>query len=185
MRSSTVWASCSTGCERRASPDDLSGASKSNHLVLGSKRAPVPLSVTPSSTSFASGASRRSSPTRARPRCRSSPASRATCASSSRCTRAPSSAWPRATRSARAGAALALLHTTAGLGNAGRRARTARVNRAPLVVLVGQQDRRHLALEPFLAGRLEGLAGDYPVWVNHPSARRTCPAPSRARGTRP
>src|SRR6185436_3074519 len=45
---------------------------------------------------------------------------------------------------------------------------TARVNRAPLVVLVGQQDRRHLAHEPFLAGHLEGLAGAYPVSVEQP-----------------
>jgi benzoylformate decarboxylase len=62
--------------------------------------------------------------------------------------------------------ALALLHTTAGLGNAVAALATARVNRAPLVVVVGQQDRRHLALEPFLAGRLEGLAGSYPVSVD-------------------
>src|SRR6185295_18175384 len=65
-------------------------------------------------------------------------------------------------------AAFALLHTTAGLGNAVAALATARVNRAPVVVVVGQQDRRHLALEPFLAGRLEGLVGDYPVWVHTP-----------------
>jgi benzoylformate decarboxylase len=64
--------------------------------------------------------------------------------------------------------ALVLLHTTAGLGNAVGALATARVNRAPLVVLVGQQDRRHLAQEPFLAGRLDGLAGEYPVWVDQP-----------------
>ncbi len=64
--------------------------------------------------------------------------------------------------------ALAILHTTAGLGNAVGALATARVNRAPLVVLVGQQDRRHLALEPFLSGRLHGLAGEYPVWVDQP-----------------
>ncbi len=64
--------------------------------------------------------------------------------------------------------ALAILHTTAGLGNAVGALATARVNRAPLVVLVGQQDRRHLAHEPFLAGRLHGLAGEYPVWVDQP-----------------
>ena len=52
--------------------------------------------------------------------------------------------------------ALVMLHTTAGLGNAVGAIATARVNRAPLVVLVGQQDRRHLELEPFLAGRLAG-----------------------------
>lgn len=68
----------------------------------------------------------------------------------------------------RAEPAIALLHTTAGLGNAVGALATARVNRAPLVVLVGQQDRRHLAHEPFLAGRLQGLAGDYPVWVDQP-----------------
>jgi benzoylformate decarboxylase len=64
--------------------------------------------------------------------------------------------------------ALALLHTVAGLGNAVAALATARVNRAPLVVLVGQQDRRHLAQEPFLAGRLHGLAGEYPVSVEQP-----------------
>ena len=64
--------------------------------------------------------------------------------------------------------ALALVHTTAGLGNAVAAIATARVNRAPVVVVVGQQDRRHLALEPFLTGRLAGLAGDYPVEVLAP-----------------
>jgi len=69
---------------------------------------------------------------------------------------------------AREASAFALLHTTAGLGNAVGALATARVNRAPVVALVGQQDRRHLALEPFLAGNLLGLAGDYPVWVDQP-----------------
>jgi len=64
--------------------------------------------------------------------------------------------------------ALVILHTTAGLGNAVGALATARVNRAPLVVVVGQQDRRHLATEPFLAGKLRGLAGEYPVWVDEP-----------------
>jgi len=64
--------------------------------------------------------------------------------------------------------ALAVVHTTAGLGNAVGALATARVNRAPLVVLVGQQDRRHLVFEPFLAGRLDGLAGEYPVSVEQP-----------------
>ena len=71
--------------------------------------------------------------------------------------------------------AFALLHTTAGLGNAAAALATARVNRAPLVVLVGQQDRRHLAQEPFLAGRLHGLGGDYPVWVNQPVRAQDVP----------
>src|ERR1700710_1529822 len=71
--------------------------------------------------------------------------------------------------------ALAILHTAAGLGNAVGALATARVNRAPLVVLVGQQDRRHLALEPFLSGRLQGLAGDYPVWVDQPMRPQDVP----------
>src|SRR3954462_2505840 len=72
-------------------------------------------------------------------------------------------------------AALAPLHTTAGLGNAVGALATARVNRAPLVVVVGQQDRRHVALDPFLTGRLEGLAGDYPVWGDQPLTPQDVP----------
>ena len=71
--------------------------------------------------------------------------------------------------------ALAILHTTPGLGNAVSALATARVNRAPLVVLVGQQDRRHLAAEPFLTGKLHGLAGDYPVWVDQPARAQAVP----------
>src|SRR3954451_4457588 len=77
--------------------------------------------------------------------------------------------------------ALAILHTTAGLGNAVAAVATARVNRAPLVVIVGQQDRRHLATQPFLAGRLEGLAGESPVSVEQPVRAQDVPgAVSRA-----
>jgi benzoylformate decarboxylase len=83
---------------------------------------------------------------------------------------------------ARGEPAMVLLHTTAGLGNAVGALATARVNRAPLVVLVGQQDRRHLALEPFLAGRLAGLAGEYPVWTDQPARAQDVPgALARAR----
>jgi benzoylformate decarboxylase len=71
--------------------------------------------------------------------------------------------------------ALAILHTTAGLGNGVSALATARVNRAPLVVVVGQQDRRHLATQPFLAGRLRGLAGEYPVWVDEPVRAQDVP----------
>lgn len=70
---------------------------------------------------------------------------------------------------------LVLLHTTAGLGNAVGAIATARTNRAPMVVLVGQQDRRHLASEPFLAGHLSGLAGDYPVSVRTPDNAQAVP----------
>src|SRR4051794_1959294 len=45
------------------------------------------------------------------------------------------------------------LHVAAGLGNAVNAIACARDNRAPLVIVVGQQDRRHLAFSPFLAGR--------------------------------
>jgi benzoylformate decarboxylase len=76
---------------------------------------------------------------------------------------------------ARGEPAFVLVHTTAGLGNAVAALATARVNRASLVVLVGQQDRRHLAQEPFLAGRLEGLAGDYPVSVTQPACPQEVP----------
>lgn len=72
--------------------------------------------------------------------------------------------------------ALAVVHTTAGLGNAVSAIATARDNAAPLVVLVGQQDRRHLALNPFLAGRLEGLAGRYPVSFDLPARPQDVPA---------
>jgi benzoylformate decarboxylase len=71
--------------------------------------------------------------------------------------------------------ALAILHTTPGLGNAVSALATARVNRAPLVVVVGQQDRRHLATEPFLTGKLQGLAGEYPVWVDQPVRAQDVP----------
>ncbi|HTX31564.1 MAG TPA: thiamine pyrophosphate-binding protein [Solirubrobacteraceae bacterium] len=56
------------------------------------------------------------------------------------------------------------LHTAPGLGNAVNALANARTGRAPLVVVVGQQARRHLADEPFLTGReLERMAGVYPV----------------------
>ncbi len=72
--------------------------------------------------------------------------------------------------------ALAIVHTTAGLGNAVAAIATARVNRAPIAIIVGQQDRRHLATEPFLAGKIRGLAGDYPVWFNEPVTAQEVPA---------
>src|SRR4051794_20112505 len=71
--------------------------------------------------------------------------------------------------------ALVLLHSTPGLGNAVAALATARLNRAPLVVVVGQQDRRHLAQDPFLAGRLEGLAGEYPVFATTPPRAQDVP----------
>jgi len=70
---------------------------------------------------------------------------------------------------------LVLVHSMPGFGNSVAALATARLNRAPLVVIVGQQDRRHLELEPFLAGRLNGLAGEYPVWVDQPARPQDVP----------
>jgi benzoylformate decarboxylase len=80
--------------------------------------------------------------------------------------------WAMAT----GGPAFVNLHTTAGLANAAGALATARVNRAPLVVVVGQQDSRHLAYDPFLAGRLDGLLGEYPVWTGRPLRAQEVPA---------
>lgn len=71
--------------------------------------------------------------------------------------------------------ALVNLHTVAGLGNAVGALATARQNRAPLVVIVGAQDRRHLAYDPFLSGVLNDLAGGYPVWVEQPPRAQDVP----------
>ncbi|HEY7967180.1 MAG TPA: thiamine pyrophosphate-binding protein [Solirubrobacteraceae bacterium] len=68
------------------------------------------------------------------------------------------------------------LHTAPGLGHAGNAIGAARDSRAPLVVVVGQQDRAHLAMAPFLAGRdLERLAGSYPVWSATPTRAQDLP----------
>ncbi len=68
------------------------------------------------------------------------------------------------------------LHTAAGLGNAINAIANARDCRAPLVVVVGQQDRRQLGFEPFLTGRaLERLAGEYPVWSTVPARAQDVP----------
>jgi benzoylformate decarboxylase len=61
------------------------------------------------------------------------------------------------------------LHTAPGLGNAINAIANARDSRIPLVIVVGQQDRRQLPFEPFLTGRaLDRLAGEYPVWTSTP-----------------
>jgi thiamine pyrophosphate-dependent acetolactate synthase large subunit-like protein len=72
--------------------------------------------------------------------------------------------------------AVVSLHTTAGLGNAVSALATARLTGAPLVVLVGQQDRRHVMSEPFLTGRLRGLAGDYVLETWEPPRAQDVPS---------
>lgn len=80
--------------------------------------------------------------------------------------------WALATREP----AFVLLHTTAGFGNAVGAIATARTNHAPLVAVVGQQDRRHLARQPFLAGELDGLAGTYPLETLAPVRAQDVPS---------
>src|SRR5215210_1476633 len=58
-------------------------------------------------------------------------------------------------------AALVNLHTAPGLGNAMGAMVTAWHNKTPLVVTAGQQDRRHISLEPLLTGDLVDLARSY------------------------
>src|ERR671910_1423959 len=58
-------------------------------------------------------------------------------------------------------AALVNLHTAPGLGNAMGAMITAYHNKTPLLVTAGQQDRRHVALEPLLTGKLVELAKPY------------------------
>src|SRR6201994_29969 len=77
---------------------------------------------------------------------------------------------------ARGAPAFVNLHTAAGLGNAVNAIANARDCRAPLVIVVGQQDRRQIAFEPFLTGRaLERLAGEYPVWRQLPCRAQDVP----------
>ncbi|HLF41462.1 MAG TPA: thiamine pyrophosphate-binding protein, partial [Acidimicrobiia bacterium] len=56
------------------------------------------------------------------------------------------------------------LHTSAGLGGGIGNLTNASANRTPMVVTAGQQDRRHLAMEPILSGDLVGLAGAATKW---------------------
>jgi benzoylformate decarboxylase len=77
---------------------------------------------------------------------------------------------------ARGAPAFVNLHTAPGLGNAVNAIANARDTRAPLVIVVGQQDRRQTAFEPFLTGRaLDRLAGEYPVWANTPARPQDVP----------
>lgn len=69
------------------------------------------------------------------------------------------------------------LHTAPGLGNAINAIANARDLHAPLVVVVGQQDRKQLSIAPFLSGRaLERVAGEYPVWSSLPVRPEDVPA---------
>ena len=58
------------------------------------------------------------------------------------------------------------LHTSAGVGNAIGALTNAQANLTPLVVTAGQQDYRHIATDPLLAGDLTGLARSVSKWVH-------------------
>jgi benzoylformate decarboxylase len=73
-------------------------------------------------------------------------------------------------------ATLVNLHTAPGLGNAMGAMVNAYHGRTPLVVTAGQQDRRHLALEPLLHGRLVELAKPYVKWSHEPARAEDVPA---------
>lgn len=81
--------------------------------------------------------------------------------------------------------ALVSLHTAAGLGHAVATLATARTNRIPLVALVGQQDRRHLLAEPFLAGGWTGWPAATRWRSSSRRGPRTCPAAWPRPGTPP
>lgn len=65
------------------------------------------------------------------------------------------------------------LHTAPGLGNAMGMMVNAHHARSPVVVTAGQQDRRHLALEPLLHGK---LAKPYVKWSHEPARAEYVPA---------
>src|SRR4029077_13653396 len=71
------------------------------------------------------------------------------------------------------------LHTAPGLGHAGNAIAAARDSCAPLVIVVGQQDRAHSAMHPFLTGRdLERLTGSSPVCTTPPARPQDIPGAS-------
>jgi benzoylformate decarboxylase len=57
------------------------------------------------------------------------------------------------------------LHVAPGLGNAMGVLFTAMKNRSPLIVTCGQQDTRHLILDPLLSGNLVGMARPVTKWA--------------------
>lgn len=72
-------------------------------------------------------------------------------------------------------AAFVNLHAAPGLGNAMGAITTAYHNRTPLVITAGQQDRRHMAHEPLLFGRLVDMARPYSKWSQEPPRAEDVP----------
>ena len=99
------------------------------------------------------------------------------------CTRAPSSAWPAATRSARGGRVRQPPHRRRARQRR-QRDRCARDNRVPLVIVVGQQDRRQLALGPSSRGATWSAWRRLPGLVDASRARHRGPGAIARAGTR-
>ena len=72
-------------------------------------------------------------------------------------------------------AAFVNLHTSPGLGNAMGNIVTAWHNRTPLVIMAGQQDRRHISLDPMLSGNLVELAEPYVKRSHEPHLAKDVP----------
>ncbi len=72
--------------------------------------------------------------------------------------------------------ALVNLHSACGVGNAMGAIVNAFHNRAPLVITAGNQDRRHLALEPYLFARSVELVAPYAKWAEQPVRAEDVPA---------
>jgi benzoylformate decarboxylase len=73
-------------------------------------------------------------------------------------------------------AAVVSLHSASGPGNAMGAVVNAFHNRAPMVIMSGQQDRRHLATEPYLFARSVELMRPYVKWAAEPASARDVPA---------
>jgi benzoylformate decarboxylase len=72
--------------------------------------------------------------------------------------------------------ALVNLHSACGVGNAMGAVVNAFHNRAPLVITGGNQDRRHLALEPYLFARATALMEPYVKFSHEPVRPQDVPA---------
>ncbi len=73
-------------------------------------------------------------------------------------------------------AAFVSLHSASGPGNAMGAVVNAYHNRAPLVIMSGQQDRRHLAIEPYLFARSVEFVRPYVKWATEPASAADVPA---------
>ena len=77
--------------------------------------------------------------------------------------------------------ALVNLHSACGVGNAMGAVVNAFHNRAPLVITAGNQDRRHLELEPYLFARSTALMEPYVKFSHEPARAQDVPAGDRPR----